>query len=79
MKNSEFGARLTRLREWDWKPLLPVLGVVLLYIAFMPTFPGPEAVLTKLAPHQQAIALSSTPTVFGSIYWFFWSNQDRFE
>jgi hypothetical protein len=54
-------------RITKWHPLLPAAGELLLYSVFMPFHHVP---FETLAAHQQLIALSSLPVIFGSIWWF---------
>ncbi len=55
------------VKHYNLKPVLPVAVVLLLYLLFMPTY---GVGFFDLERHQQAIALSSTPTFMLSLYWF---------
>jgi len=59
-------------RITKWHPLLPAAGELLLYSLFMPVQHVP---FDSLAVHQQLIALSSLPVIFGSIWWFGKANE----
>ncbi|MGZ0745744.1 hypothetical protein [Haloparvum sp. AD34] len=64
---------LSKLRKYDWRPAGPILILLLLYVLFMPNSGSPP--LSSLELHQQVIALSAIPTIFGSIYWFVKANE----
>jgi hypothetical protein len=65
---------ITLATKTDWRPLLPPLMVLLAYHLWMPF--GPGVWFGDLAFHQQAIAVSSTPTMFGSAIWWWKANKE---
>lgn len=68
MPRDESPQGLQRIREYRWYPLLPLVGLLLLYHFFMPATGSPT--VWDLAMHQQVIAFSAFPTFIVTMYWF---------
>lgn len=66
------GDELSRLKSYDWRPVIPILLLIALYILFMPTYPTS---FSALELHQKLIGLSWVPTAILSVCWFVWENE----
>lgn len=64
---------ISRARKYNWKPLLPIVAILIAATLWLPNTGNPSFFSLEL--HQQIVSASTLPVSLVSMYWFLKEND----